>query len=60
MGRFDNGVGTFYDTERIDGKTTRVRFVFSKVTATSFQFVQSFSIDRGKTWEREWISNFYR
>lgn len=60
VGQFNNGVGTFYDTEQIAGRTTHVRFVFSDITSTAFKFVQSFSTDHGTTWEREWISTFSR
>ena len=59
-GRFENGEGVFYDTEPIDGKLTRVRYVFSDITPRSFRFVQSFSRDAGKTWEADWISTFTR
>jgi hypothetical protein len=60
VGHFTKGRGEFYDTETIDGKTTRVRFVFSDITRNTFHFEQSFSIDGGKTWERDWISTFTR
>lgn len=58
VGRFDNGVGEFSDTESIDGRPTRVGYLFSNMTPTSFSFIQSFSIDGGHTWEREWIATF--
>jgi hypothetical protein len=60
IGRFENGRGVFEDTEPIGGRPTRVRFVFSDITPHSFHFIQSFSIDGGKTWEQEWISTFTR
>jgi len=60
VGRFENGRGEFYDTEEYNGKAVKVRFVFSHITATSFEFVQSFSADGGKTWLPNWIATFKR
>lgn len=60
IGRFENGQGDFYDSEELDGKPIKVRFIFSDITSTSFQFVQSFSADGGKTWIPNWISTFKR
>jgi hypothetical protein len=60
VGRFDSGRGVFYDTEQVNGKATRVRFVFEDITATSFRFVQSFSADGGKSWVPNWIATFTR
>lgn len=58
VGRFDYGRGFFYGTATIDGKPTRIRFVFSNVTLASFDFEQSFSRDDGKTWNPNWIATF--
>ena len=58
VGGFHNGRGEFYDTERLDGRITRVRFVFSDLTPTSFRFEQSFSRDAWRTWELEWKATF--
>ncbi len=60
MGRFKNGRGEFFDQEEFEGRAINVRFVFSDITPTSFRFVQSFSVDKGKTWEPNWIATFTR
>jgi hypothetical protein len=60
VGRFSYGRGEFYDSEQLNGKPIKVRFVFDKITATSFEFVQSFSSDEGKMWVPNWIATFTR
>jgi hypothetical protein len=59
-GRFENGVGTFYSDDTLRGKTVRVRFTWSNITATSAHWEQAFSPDGGKTWEVNWIADFKR
>jgi hypothetical protein len=59
-GRFENGVGTFYSNDLLRGKSIRVRFVWSQMTATSAHWEQAFSPDGGKTWETNWITDFKR
>jgi hypothetical protein len=34
-----------------------VRFVWSEITPNSAHFEQSFSVDGGKTWETNWITD---
>jgi hypothetical protein len=60
IGRFANGVGTFYSDEVHDGKPIRVRFIWSRITTTSARWEQAFSSDAGKTWETNWIMEFER
>jgi hypothetical protein len=52
--------GTFYGDTTIAGKPTRVRFVWSQITATSARWEQAYSTDAGKTWETNWIMEFRR
>jgi hypothetical protein len=59
-GRFEKGVGTFYSNDTLRGKTVRVRFTWSNITATSAHWEQAFSPDGGKTWEVNWITDFKR
>lgn len=59
-GRFEDGVGTFYSDYVQDGKTMRVRFVWSLITAKSARWEQATSSDAGKTWETNWIMEFRR
>lgn len=60
VGRFSNGRGEFYDDEQYRGKPVRLRFVFSNLTPTSFDFAQSYSGDGGKTWIANWVAHFTR
>jgi hypothetical protein len=57
IGEFKNGVGEFYDQEPINGRAVLVRFIWSRITANSAHFEQSFSDDGGKTWEVNWITD---
>jgi hypothetical protein len=59
-GRFVNGVGSFYADGLLNGKQTRTRYMWSKITPTSAQWEQSFSTDDGKTWDTNWIMSFTR
>jgi Protein of unknown function (DUF1579) len=59
-GRFENGVGTFYSDYVKDGKTMRVRFVWSLITGKSARWEQATSSDAGQTWETNWIMEFRR
>lgn len=57
IGEFKDGVGEFYDQEQFNGRTIFVRYIWSQITPNSAHFEQSFSIDGGKTWEVNWITN---
>jgi hypothetical protein len=59
-GRFANGRGELYDRESFEGRPIVVRYVFDEITPRSSRFVQSFSADGGKTWERNAIARFTR
>jgi hypothetical protein len=56
IGEFKNGIGEFFDTEPISGRSILVRNIWSDITADSCRFEQSFSNDGGKTWEVNWIA----
>jgi hypothetical protein len=49
--------GEYYDQEVFEGRTILVRFIWSKITAKTAHFEQSFSDDGGKTWEVNWITD---
>jgi hypothetical protein len=59
-GRFEKGVGTFYSDGLVDGKPTRTRFLWSRITPTSARWEQAYSADAGKTWETNWVMGFQR
>jgi hypothetical protein len=60
IGGFNDGRGEFYDQDTLGGRSIYARFIFSDITPSSFQIVQSFSADGGATWEPNWISTFTR
>ncbi|MGH7543493.1 MAG: hypothetical protein ACREK7_06090 [Gemmatimonadota bacterium] len=55
-GSFENGRGTFYGLDTLDGRAILVRFVISDITEASVRFEQAFSDDGGETWEVNWIA----
>jgi hypothetical protein len=59
-GRFENGVGTFYANDTVNGKPIRKRFIWLNITTTSARWEQAYSSDAGKTWETNWIMEFQR
>ena len=60
IGEFKGGRGEFFNQEPFNGRAILVRFIFSDITANSFQLEQAFSDDGGKTWEANWIAKFSR
>ena len=60
VGRFENGVGTFYADDTFKGKPIRVRFLWTQVMSNKPHWEQAFSVDGGKTWETNWTMNFTR
>lgn len=59
-GRFEDGVGTFYADDIIGGRSTRVRFIWTHETPSTAHWEQAFSIDRGETWDTNWVMEFER
>ena len=58
-GRFEKGIGTFFGTDRIDGREIRVRFIWSEIGPDSARWEQAFSLD-GESWETNWVMEFTR
>ena len=58
--RFDNGVGTFFADDNLEGRPIRVRFLWSDITPSSARWQQAFSEDGGATWETNWVMDFER
>jgi hypothetical protein len=56
VGQFSNGRGEFYNQQIYEGRAIYARFVWSSVTTNSPHFEQAFSIDGGKTWGTNWIT----
>jgi hypothetical protein len=60
VGRFENGVGTFYGDDACEGQAVRVRFIWSGITPRSARWEQAFSVDGGRHWENNWQMDFTR
>jgi hypothetical protein len=61
VGRFgEDGVGVFTNEEEFEGRQIMVRYLWSDITPTSARWEQAFSLDRGDTWEPNWIAEFTR
>jgi hypothetical protein len=60
FGGFKGGRGEFYAQDTLNDRSIFVRFIFSDITARSFQLEQAFSDDGGKSWEPNWIATFTR
>jgi hypothetical protein len=60
VGRFIDGVGTFFGDDTHDGRPIRVRFLWSQITPTSAHWEQAFSEDGEKTWETNWMNDLTR
>jgi hypothetical protein len=60
FGAFKDGRGEFYAQDTLNDRSIFVRFIFSDITAHSFQLEQAFSDDGGKSWEPNWIAQFMR
>jgi quinol monooxygenase YgiN len=58
VGRFENGVGTFYADDTFKGKSIRVRFLWTDTMSDTPHWEQAFSVDGGKTWETNWTMDF--
>jgi hypothetical protein len=60
VGRFVNGVGTFYADDNFNGKPIRVRFLWTQRSADQPRWEQAFSADAGASWETNWVMDFTR
>lgn len=60
VGRFENGIGTFYWDGVVNGQQLRTRFVWSQITPISAHWEQANSTDGGKSWEVNWSMDFRR
>jgi hypothetical protein len=60
VGRFENGTGTFYSDDVVDGVKIRTRYIWGHITPTSARWEQAISRDSGRTWETNWTMQFER
>ncbi len=60
VGGFENGIGTFFAEDELDGRPIRVRFLWSMSATDAPRWEQAFSADAGANWETNWTMNFTR
>lgn len=60
VGRFDRGVGHFYNDDEYRGQPIRVRFTYEDISSDAARWSQAFSPDAGATWETNWTMDFIR
>lgn len=60
IGKFKDGRGELYDYEVFGGRAIFVRYIWSHEGKDKAHFVQSFSVDGGRTWEDNWILDLVR
>ncbi len=59
-GGFAKGIGTFHGEDEHERRAIRVRFVWSRIARDSARWEQAFSLDKGASWETNWIMDFTR
>jgi hypothetical protein len=55
-GEFRDGRGEFYGQDTFNGRMVYVRFVWTNTNTAAPHFEQSYSVDGGRTWEANWIT----
>jgi hypothetical protein len=60
VGRFVNGIGTFFADDTLADKPIRVRGIFTPLTPRSMRWEQAFSPDGGRTWETNYVMEHTR
>jgi hypothetical protein len=60
IGRFADGVGSFYAKDVLDGAPVRMRFLWLRTDTASPRWEQALSADGGTTWETNWTMDFER
>lgn len=60
IGRFEDGVGSFYADDVHDGRPVRMRFLWLDTASDTPRWEQALSADGGKSWETNWVMRFTR
>ena len=60
VGGFVDGVGTFFGDDTLDGRSIRIRFVWTRQSADALRWEQALSPDGGESWEVNWTMDFAR
>ena len=57
-GGFENGVAEFFGEELYQGKTVKMRFIWSDITPSSARWEQAYLDASSGEWETNWIMEF--
>lgn len=60
IGRFEDGVGSFYADDTHDGRPVRMRFLWLDTDTDTPRWEQALSADGGTSWETNWVMRFTR
>ena len=60
VGKFIDGVGTFFANDTFKEIPIIVRFVWRQISEDLLQWDQAFSADAGESWETNWTMEFRR
>jgi hypothetical protein len=60
VGAFEGRTGRFYNDDEWGGRPVRVRFTYEKLGPRRARWAQAFSPDSGRSWETNWIMDFFR
>ena len=60
IGRFENGVGSFFAEDSHEGRPIRLRFLWLATDTQAPRWEQAMSDDGGATWETNWTMDFTR
>ncbi len=60
VGRFEDGVGSFYADDMLDGRPVRMRFLWLRTETATPRWEQALSDDGGQSWETNWTMDFTR
>lgn len=60
VGRFEDGVGSFYADDMLDGRPVRMRFLWLRTDTDTPRWEQALSADGGQSWETNWTMDFER
>ncbi|KQW93358.1 hypothetical protein ASC94_11995 [Massilia sp. Root418] len=55
-GAFQDGRGSFYGQDTVNGRAVLVRFLIMPAGAGQWRFEQAYSADGGQRWETNWIA----
>ena len=58
--QFDHAIRCFYADDMLDGRSIRLRFIWSRTDTESPRWEQAMSADDGQSWEVNWTMDFIR